>query len=321
MLSRVAENLYWLGRYVERAENIARMAEVHLHTSVEQRAEGGEDTQTWDALIAALGAEESFQAAREADPTLTPGDFLILSTRNPSSLRSIVTHARGLARELREHLSREVFEEINLLYLTASRAGAVGPSSVRPFYSNVKRAVAATIGLFDNTVLLTEGRDWFRCGLFIERADMTSRIIDTKYFILLPSLSDVGGPLDRYQWLAVLRSASALEAFRKRHRAAISGPRVADLLMLDHEFPRSLLFSTRALRRHFGRAAERTPTRQRLHAERELALLELDLGALDVSHVIREGLHEFLDDFQGRLLQIDREMTEQIFRALPERVG
>lgn len=314
MLSRTAENLYWLGRYLERAENLARLADVNLQTTTEQiPAEG---TEAWGAVIATMGAQDAFEEAREANPSLTPADFVIYSPNYPQSLRSTIGQARSLAREIREYLSREVFEEINRLYLSTGGSPREGTS--RSLYANVKRSVASILGLFDNTVLLTEGREWFRTGLFIERADMTSRIIDTKYFILLPSPEDIGGPLDRYQWMAVLRSASALEAFRKRHRGAVTGPRVADLLMFDRDFPRSLVFCLLALRRHFERATAHTPDARSVRAAREIALLELDLRAADSANVIRSGLHQFLDEFQARLGQFDQALTEDIFRAIPE---
>ncbi len=313
MLSRTAESLYWLGRYLERAENLARLADVNLQTSTEQTSDGVE---AWDAVIATMGAQDAFSEAQEDNPGLTPADFVIYSTQYPQSLRSTISQARGLAREIREYLSREVFEEINRLYLSTSRSP--GDESHRVLYANVKRSVAAILGLFDNTVLLTEGREWFRCGLFLERADMTSRIIDTKYFILLPSSDEVGGPLDRYQWMSVLRSASALEAFRKRHRGTVTGARVAGLLMFDREFPRSLVFCLLALRRHFERATADTPDARSVAAEREIALLELDLRAADSADVIRSGLHQFLDEFQARLGRVDQALRDDIFRALPE---
>lgn len=315
MLSRVAENLYWLGRYLERAENVARMAEVNYNASVEQRAAGGDDAELWAALIGALDAEEEYAAAVAATPGLSPGDWLIFSEANPNSLRSTVSLARSLARELREHLSREVFEEINLLYLSAVRAPHT--AGVRPFTASVKRTVAAIVGLFDNTVLLNEGREWLRCGLFIERADMTSRIVDAKYFILLPSPEDVGGTLDTYQWMGILRSASALEAYRKRYRGAITGIHVAELLMLDDDFPRSLRFCVSAFTRHFERATEATPPQQALLAAQELALLRLELGATSAEVVVHDGLHEFIDEFQTRLGSVHDAIVGRIFRAVP----
>ena len=319
MLSRVAENLYWLGRYLERAENVARMAEVNYNASVEQRASGGDDAELWSALIGTLDARKEYAAALAATPDLSPGDWLIFSEANPNSLRSTVSLARSLARELREHISREVFEEINLLYLSATRAPHT--AGMRPFTASVKRTVAAIVGLFDNTVLLNEGREWLRCGLFIERADMTSRIVDAKYFILLPSPEDIGGTLDTYQWMGILRSASAMEAFRKRYRGAITGIRVAELLTLDKDFPRSLQFCVGAFNLHFERATEATPRQQALPAARELALLQLDLGAAEAEAIVRTGLHEFIDEFQTRLGRVHNAITDGIFRAVPTAVS
>lgn len=320
MLSRVAENLYWLGRYLERAENVARLADVSYHVASEGGIEAAADAQTWSAVIVATGAGELFEAAREADPAITAGDFLILSPDNPNSLRQTVTQARRTARELREHISREVWEEINRLYLTVQGVDSVSSGGLHEFYDVVKRSVATTYGLFDNTVLMDEGRNWFRCGLFMERADMSSRIIDAKYFILLPEVAEVGGTIDRVQWMSVLRSASAWQAFRLTYRGPITGPRVAAMLVLNDRFPRSLLFCMRAMQRHYQAATASTPRRQAMQTSRELAVLELELAATDEDSLIRDGLHEFLGGFQGRLTKIDQLLAEHIFRVLPSAV-
>ncbi|MDA1010025.1 MAG: alpha-E domain-containing protein [Chloroflexi bacterium] len=338
MLARTAENLYWLGRLLERAENVARLADVNLQVSTELVPGGGREA--WDAVIATLGAREAFDEAREnaearlasqmqessgsAPGTTTaqrqaisPAEFLIYSHEYPGSLRATIAQARSLARETREYLSREVFEEINRLYLAMNRA-VTEEQPLPVVYSNVKRSVAAILGMFDNTVVLSEGREWFRCGIFVERTDMTARIIDTKYFILLPRVEDVGGPLDRYQWMAVLRSASALEAFRKQQRGAVSGPRVVAMLMFDQAFPRSLAFSVAALRRHFERATEGTPDSRAIRAAREVAMLELDLRAAHADNVIVSGLHDFLDEYEARLNAFDAALAEDIFGSLPD---
>ncbi len=332
MLARTAENLYWLGRYLERADNVARLADVSLAASTEQIS--GSVAEAWGAVIATLGAREAYEAAQAqlqaqqghgqqqaialagaASQGVSPAEFLIFSTQHPTSLVSTIGRARALARETREYLSREVFEEINRLYLSTSQAGQ--QQALPALYTNVKRSVATILGLFDNTVVLTEGREWFRVGLFLERADMTARIIDTKYFVLLPSIQDVGGPIDRYQWMAVLRSASALEAFRKEHRGPVTGPRVVSMLMFDRNFPRSLAFSVAALRRHFERATTETPDARVIRAAREAALIELDLRAARADNVIFGGLHQFLDEYEARLNAIDLALQEDIFRARP----
>jgi uncharacterized alpha-E superfamily protein len=314
VLSRVAENMYWLGRYLERADNVARLADVNVQATTDSTPAGGGNE--WEAVIATLGATEAYEDALTAQPDLTPADFLIYSPY-PQSLRSTVATARSIAREVREHISREVFEEINRLYLGTNR-GDTDERSLRQFYATVKRAVATILGLFDNTVLLTEGREWFHCGLFLERAEMTSRIIDAKYFILLPEPDDVGGPRDRYQWMAVLRSASALEAYRKQEHGPVTGPRVADLLMFDQDFPRSMVYCVAQLRHHYERAVAQIPMARSVYAAREIAILEYDLRAADARNVIRSGLHEFVDVFQARLGVIDEALREHLFRAVPE---
>ncbi len=315
MLSRVAENLYWLGRYLERAENVARLAAVNYRASVEERSPDEDEAVLWDALVQAIGSDAAYAEAAGSERDLSSGEWLIFSARNPGSLVSTITRARGLARELREHISREVFEEINLLYLASDESAA--SRGLRSYTATVQRGVAATMGLYDNTVLFDEGGEWLRCGMFIERADMTSRIIDAKYYMLLPSLADVDGPLDRYHWLAILRSASAHEAFRKRYRGSIRGTRVAELLMLDSAFPRSLRFCVSALERHYKLATAGTPRMRALPVARELALMDLELGSTSTGDIMTSGLHEFLREFQVRVNRVHTTITDEIFHAVP----
>jgi uncharacterized alpha-E superfamily protein len=313
MLSRVAENLYWLGRYLERADNLARLADAYTLASAEQLTVS--DRVSWRAVIEALGAIEAYDAARAANPALRPEDFVIHAATYPQSVRSTINQARSLAREVREHLSREVFEEINGIYLAATDST---PDGMRDFTDIVRRGIASTIGLFDHTVLWNEGSSWFRCGIYLERADMTSRIIDSKYFVVLPEDAEIDGPLDRAQWKAVLRSASALEAFRRRHRSAVSGATVADLLLFDEEFPRSLAFAVAGLRAGFEAATRGSRMTGTVYPTREIVMLQLDLRAANIQGAIRTGLHEFLDDFQGRLIRVNNVLSDHIFQSFPD---
>ena len=314
MLSRVAENLYWLGRYLERTENIARMAHVEHEVSLE----GGQEV--WHSLVSTTASNELYWEALLESPELTHSEFLLSSTLNPGSLRSTLVRARELARGLREHISREVWEELNALYLFLSRR-RFGPNEIHELCTETQRRTQTILGLYDNTVLRDEGREWFRCGMYLERADMTSRIIDAKYHILLPRGDSIGGPFDRFQWVAVLRSASAREAYRRLGYSEVDGMLVAQLLIFSVEFPRSLAFSVQALARHYQQATAEAPKRRRAAAERGIALLNLDLGAADIEEVVDDGLHEFLDEFQARLIEVDRAITEDIFRAEPSRVA
>ena len=311
MLSRVAENLYWLGRYLERAENIARMARVEHEVSLESGQE------IWHSLVSTTASNQLFWDTLIESPELSHSEFLIYSMQNPASLRSTLLRARELARGLREHISREVWEEINGLYLFLGLRKQYTANDIHDFCTETQRRTQTILGLYDNTVLRDEGREWFRCGMYLERADMTSRIVDAKYHILLPRGDAVGGAFDRFQWVAVLRSASAREAYRRMGNSEVDGVNVAQLLIFSQEFPRSLAFCVQALQRHCQLATAQTPKRRRAAAERGIALLHLDVGAMDMEQLLDDGLHEFIDAFQQRLIEIDRAITDDIFRAEP----
>ena len=312
MLSRVAENLYWLGRYLERAENIARMARVEHDVMLESGQE------IWHSLVSTTASNQLFWDQLIDSPDLTHSEFLIYSMDNPASLRATLVRARELARGLREHISREVWEEINALYLFLALRKQYIASDIHEFCSETQRRTQTILGLYDNTVFRDEGREWFRCGMYLERADMTSRIIDAKYHILLPGGDSVGGPFDRFQWTAVLRSASAREAYLRMGNSEVDGLRVVQLLIFSREFPRSLAFCVQALQRHAQLATAQTPNRRRAPAERGIALLHLDIGVMDMQQLIDDGLHEFLDQFQQRLIEIDQAFTSAIFHAEPD---
>ena len=315
MLSRVAENLYWLGRYLERTENIARMAHVEQEVSLEEGQE------VWHSLVSTTAANDLYWRALLESPELTHSEFLLFSPLNPGAMRATLVRARELARGLREHISREVWEEINALYLFLARRRRYVASDLHELCAETKRRTQTILGLYDNTVLRDEGREWFRCGMYLERADMTSRIIDAKYHILLPGGDSVGGAFDRFQWMAVLRSASAQEAYRRLGHSEVDGALVAQLLLFSRAFPRSLAFCVQALERHYREATAGTAKRRRAAAERSVALLNLDLGAAEIEEVIEDGLHEFIDGFQARLNEIDGIITEDIFRAEPMRAA
>ena len=312
MLARVAENLYWLGRYIERAENQARLIDVERQTGT-VRAYGGGDP--WEFVLDTLGAESAFRTARETDPGLTGEQYLVYSAQSPFSIRTSVTSARTLAMELREHSSREVFEAINRLFHSVN-AAANGATDLGSMLQQIRNSVATVFGLFENTVLHSEGVHWFRFGHLLERADMTSRIVDAKYFINLPSTSEVGGPVDRHQWRGVLRSTSALEAYHKTFLGSIRVDRVIDLLFLNPVFPRSLLYCINSMRDEFALATVKTPPAWTLRGARELVVTQLEFQATTGRQIVAQGLHEFIDSFQETLIRIDRGLTDNLFRAV-----
>jgi uncharacterized alpha-E superfamily protein len=210
MLSRVANSIYWLSRYTERAENIARIIDVNLQMMLDLPSGSN---QQWKPLVSISGDDDAF-AARYAAPTRENViKFLALDIENPNSIVSCLRAARENARTVREAISSEMWEQVNTSYLTVNAAASSQTLVHSPysFFNEVKKASQLFDGVTDATMLHGEGWHFYRMGRLIERADKTSRLLDVKYYILLPSITDVGTPLDDIQWAAVLRSASALE--------------------------------------------------------------------------------------------------------------
>lgn len=311
MLARVAENLYWLGRFLERAENTARLCDVTRLSESEHAT----DADPWETVLATLDAEEEFGKAREPNPSISAEQFIVGSPDSLISIRTVITQARNLAMELREYVSREVFEEINRVYLpTVSNSYQM----TNVITQDIRRSVATVYGMYENTVLQSEGAHWFRFGQLLERADMTSRLVDAKYYLLLPTAEDVGGAIDRAQWRGLLLSASGLEAYRRRFHGSITVGRVIDLLFFDEMFPRSLVHCADYMQEEFNGATKDTPPNRTLDTAKELALMQLELRALTGAVVVKRGLHDFIEDFQGSLAQVHNSLLKDLFRAVPE---
>lgn len=317
MLSRVADSIYWMSRYIERAENIARYINVNLSLMLDQQQE---DQNQWDALIQITGDHALFaQKHREANMANVI-DFLAFDREYPNSIFSCVRAARENARTVREAISSEMWEYLNRLYLKV-RERAVDKAGFRaeessPFFTEIRLAGNLFDGITDNTMTHNEGWHFCRLGRLLERADKTSRLLDVKYFMLLPSLSDIGTPYDELQWSALLRSSSAYEMYRKRH-GRITPEKVVSFLVLDQEFPRSMLYciarSQESLHNITG-----TPMGTFANAaEQRLGSLRSELAFISAKEVVRQGLHEFIDAFQDSLNQIDAAIFNTFFEMRP----
>jgi uncharacterized alpha-E superfamily protein len=241
-------------------------------------------------------------------------EFLTFDENNPNSILSCLISARENARGVREVISAEMWEHINSFYLMLRESTGIGAVLDNPyeFYEQVNLSGQEFLGVTDAT--MTHGEAWHFCqlGRMIERADKTSRILDVKYFILLPAPSDVGTPYDDIQWLALLRSASALEMYRQRH-GRISPADIVDFLVLDQEFPRAVLFClTRA--RNSLHAISGTPTGGFSNlAEQRLGRLQAELAYTHSQEIIATGMHEFVDRFQQRLNTVGDSIHETFF--------
>jgi uncharacterized alpha-E superfamily protein len=311
MLSRVADSVYWMSRYIERAENVARFVDVNLQLLLD--APEGQDQQ-WDPLVAITGDHAEF--ARRYGPASESSviKFLTFDGDNPNSIFSCVRTARENARSVREIISSEMWLQLNRFYLMVnSAAQECGRLDQREgFYDGVKQASHLFSGITDATMAQSEAWHFNRLGRMVERADKTSRILDVKYFLLLRSAQDVGTPFDDIQWVAVLRSASAFEMYRKRH-GRISPRGVVEFLMLDREFPRAIQFCLLAARDSLH-AISGTPLGTFRHPpEKLLGQLCSDLAFAAVDEVVQHGLHEYLDELQTKLNQVGQGIVETFF--------
>ncbi len=318
MLSRVAECVFWMSRYLERAENTARFIDVNQNLTLERTAleEGATGGPQWLPLIDTAGDRELFEslhepADRDREAVLR---FLLFRKENPNSIRSCLAQARENARTIRENISTEMWEQINMLSLMV-KAAASDPGILRSpyqFLTRVKLASLTIIGITDATMSHAEPWHVVRMGRLLERADKTSRILDVKYFLLLPTPMAVGTQLDVVQWSALLKSASALEMYRRTH-GRISPGRVADFLLLDRDFPRSvrysLIWAEDSLHAITGTRVGAFGNK----AEQLLGRLRSELDYTHVDDAIAVGLHEFIDRLQARLNEVGEAVFQSFF--------
>jgi len=308
VLSRVAESVYWMCRYIERAENVARCIDVNLSLTLDL---GEEWADQWAPLVNTTGGHELF-AERYGTPSRDNVlRFLTFDHDNPNSIIACVQKARQSARSIRESLSNATWEELNRFYLLVRERRAAGDPDLT-IYEHVKRASQLIIGVMDTTQSHTNTWHFSRLGRLLERADQTSRILDVKYFILLPTLHDVGGSIDITQWSALLKSASALGMYRREHHRIVP-QKVVDFLVLNRDFPRSMRFcvsrAENSLHRITGTASDvfKTP------AEQELGRLRADLEFAQAESIMHGGLHEFIDNFQTRLNGDGKAISDSFF--------
>ena len=315
MLSRVAESVYWMSRYIERAENVARFISVNLHLSLDLP---GETHQQWAPLVATTGDNDAFVGRYERPTKRNVLHFLTFDRDNPNSILSCLRAARENARSICEVLSSEMWELINRFYLLVKESGGIEALLANPydFYEQVRLLGQHFTGVTDAT--MTHGEAWHFCqlGRSIERADKTSRILDVKYFLLLPHPTDVGTAYDDIQWSALLRSASALEMYRQRH-GRIEPRYVVNFLVLDREFPRAVLFNlTRANESLHAVSGTDLGTFSNL-PEQILGQLRAHLAYITAEQIIGTGLHEFLDNLQIRLNLVGEAVYDTFFAMRP----
>jgi uncharacterized alpha-E superfamily protein len=295
MLSRTADSLFWLSRYSERADFIARILEATLRLrTLPQSYAGGHNE--WETALACAGDADLFRTLYSSAGEETVRDFLAFNPRNPSSIRSCIETARENARAVRTALTSEMWDDLNGAWLELNRYdNGMNQEEFARFLDWVKRVVLTLDGSAYRTMLRNDAFWFTRLGSAIERADNTARILDVKYHLLLPDTERVGGTLDYFQWTTILREVSALTAYHWVYRQSIKPWLVADLLILNREMPRSLANCYESLVRHLDLIADAYGRRG--PSQRLATTMRARLSSSDIEQIFKQGLHEFVTEF------------------------
>ena len=310
LLSRYAEATYWMARYVERTENLARILDVNATFSRDVR--GG---QNWRSVLQLYADEERFLEHYEEITAEAVIRFYILDQDNPASIISGIRTARENARTLRALISTEMWIQLNIFYSTLKSPGPADIAEPRldRLCSRIKEACQAHTGITEGTFYRDEGWYFYQLGRAIERADQTTRLLDVKYHLLLPNLAVVGSPYDVSQWNALLRSASAFHAFRRVHPSGMTPATVAGFLLFDRSFPRSVMACVATVETLLTELRARYSLHSGDRVLERLDALRMTLEEETTDGIITKGLHEFLDGVQLGLIGVGSELGRDFF--------
>ena len=308
MLGRTANGIFWMFRYLERAENTARLLEAGLRMALTRDLATSENE--WRSVIATSGQQAAYEANFDSYVGMQVWNFVLRDKANPASVREMLTAVRTNARMARTNISSEVWEAVNESWmdLDSKLARPVGQGSVGDVVGTIRQSAALVHGAFHGTMLRNEGYHFARAGTYVERAESTARILDMKYFLLLPSLSHVGSSLDTGQWEQVLRSVAGDAAYSWLNAGQIEARGIVEFLVLDDRFPRSLAFCRSALRENLSELA-RMHGRES-HCNALMRESDARIDGLSVDDIFEQGLHEFLVDFMARNAAIGQAIAE-----------
>ncbi len=318
LLARYAESIFWLARYVERAENLARILDVNARFARDMR--GARD---WLPVLQINSDQACFEAQYPAHTAEAVLAFYVTDRNNPTSIISAIAAARENARTLRPVISTEMWAQMNVFYkwLLALDGTALAPGSLARLFARIKEGCQTHIGITDGTLLRDQSSYFYRLGRHIERADQTTRLLDIKYHLLLPSLAAAGSKVDLVQWDALLRSVAGHHAYLRVMSGVVTPSGVASFLLLQPHFPRSVSFCVSKS----DRLLEAIRSKHSLHggaaAAQELWRLRAALGSITIERVISEGLHEYLDQIQRSLIAVTSTISSDFFRRAPMMAG
>lgn len=311
MLSRQANSMYWMSRQIERAENTARLLDITYRMSllpyrITDNAQAWAEPWALPLIINGLASDyyERNPGPLTSDKVLR---FMLLDSTNPSSIHSLIHAARENGRSMRGMITTEMYEDLNAIWLElrGRSEGALNNGGLNEFFEWIKTQSHQFRGVTFGTMLRDEAYQFIRLGTFMERADNTARLLDVKYHTLLPSAADVGGAVDYYQWSALLRSVSALSSFRRIYRDQITPRRVAELLILRQDLPRSL----HACMNEIYEILQSLCRNDSMEPERLAGELHAQFHYGRVEKIMEVGLHEYLMEFLDKLHLLHAELN------------
>ena len=314
MLCRVADSLYWLFRYIERADNLVRFLDVAWGMALDS---SGQSPSEWNSLIETCADRQLFTRLNSSSSAQAVIHFITREPENPNSILNCISVARENARQIREILPTELFEELNSLYLLLQEDPRFWQQPLPDQLQQISRSCQTMVGIQACTMQRDQSWLFATLGQLMERADKTARLLDVKYFLLLPQLEDVGGALDELQWIALLRSVGGNQMFRRQQRSDISPAQVAQFLLLNPAFPRSVRYCIEQMMQVITAI-------QQINGPATSPELSTDLEKLNhfwanacINDLINSGLHEAIDSLQIQLNTIHGQLQASYFTTPP----
>lgn len=306
MLARSANGIFWMFRYLERAENTARLLEAGFHMALTRGGNGAEEE--WRSVLTTIGQEAGYDAAHDRIDGQAVFNFILRDPANPGRVLAMIEQARSNAREQRTSLTREVWEAINesWMVLKTMLTRPVTETGLGDVLSTIRNQTALVRGAMEGTMLRNPIFNFARAGTFIERADNTARILDVKYYLLLPSVSWVGSSLDNTQWDSVLRSMAGYRAYRWLTGGSLEPRGIAEFLLLDGRFPRSLAFCHNKLAGNL--ASLQNVVGGDLQSVTMACAARDRLATIGIEGIFDRGLHEFVLD----MIDTNRRIAEAV---------
>ncbi|MAZ82951.1 MAG: hypothetical protein CML31_07520 [Rhizobiales bacterium] len=307
MLGRTANGLYWMFRFIERAENTARLIDAGLRMSLTSMQSQDEE---WGSVLQSAGVFSHYMANYDEVTSSDVVNYLLRDRDNPSSVMQTIEQARNNGRMVRTGLTREAWEATNECYLeTKEQLRRKVPAAELPnIIDSIKQRCGLIRGAFHGTMLRNEIYNFARIGTFIERADNTARILDVKYYVLLPAASYVGTSLDNVQWESILRSVSAHRSYTWAYDTDYNPVNIADFLILNGQMPRSLAYCYEKIVSNLGYLEREYGDRHNAHDT--AAGIKSMLHRREIQQIVDNGLHEFLEDFIGQNNRLGNEISE-----------